>query len=62
VVGRVLEEVLLLNGPRGHVEQISAAGATEHAAVDLEGRVRRLPRERVEHLRGLAHRLPDPPV
>ena len=31
-----------------------ATGATEHAAVDLEGRVRRLPRERVERLRGLA--------
>jgi acyl-CoA thioester hydrolase len=31
-----------------------ATAATEHAAVDLEGRVRRLPRERVERLRGLA--------
>jgi len=31
-----------------------ATGATEHAAVDLSGRVRRLPRDRVEHLRGLA--------
>jgi len=37
-----------------------ATAATEHAAVDLEGRVRRLPRDRVEHLRGLAHRLPEP--
>jgi acyl-CoA thioester hydrolase len=31
-----------------------ASGATEHAAVDLEGRLRRLPRERVERLRKLA--------
>jgi acyl-CoA thioester hydrolase len=31
-----------------------ATGATEHAAVDLEGRLRRLPRERVERLRSLA--------
>jgi len=31
-----------------------ATGATEHAAVDLEGRVRRLPRERAARLRGLA--------
>ncbi len=30
-----------------------ATGATEHAAVDLEGRLRRLPRERVERLRTL---------
>ncbi|HEY8156291.1 MAG TPA: thioesterase family protein [Myxococcota bacterium] len=37
-----------------------ATGATEHAAVDLEGRVRRLPRERAERLRRLAQRLPDP--
>jgi acyl-CoA thioester hydrolase len=34
-------------------------GATEHAAVDLEGRIRRLPRERVEHLRSLAIRPPE---
>ena len=34
-----------------------ATGATEHAAVDLEGRVRRLPRERVERLRSLALRV-----
>ena len=32
-----------------------ATAATEHAAVDLTGRVRRLPRDRVERLRGLAH-------
>lgn len=31
-----------------------ATAATEHAAVDLTGRVRRLPRDRVERLRGLA--------
>jgi acyl-CoA thioester hydrolase len=31
-----------------------ATAATEHAAVDLSGRVRRLPRDRAEHLRGLA--------
>jgi len=31
-----------------------ATAATEHAAVDLSGRVRRLPRDRVERLRGLA--------
>ena len=31
-----------------------ATGATEHAAVDLSGRVRRLPRDRVERLRSLA--------
>jgi acyl-CoA thioester hydrolase len=31
-----------------------ATAATEHAAVDLAGRVRRLPRDRVERLRGLA--------
>ena len=35
-----------------------ATGATEHAAVDLEGRLRRLPRERVEHLRSLVTRQP----
>ena len=40
---------------------ILVTGASEHAAVDLEGRLRRLPRERVEHLRGLAKRLPEPP-
>ena len=32
---------------------IVATGATEHAAVDLEGRLRRLPRERVVRLRTL---------
>jgi acyl-CoA thioester hydrolase len=37
---------------------IVATGASEHAAVDLEGRIRRLPRERVEHLRSLALRPP----
>ena len=31
-----------------------AVGATEHAAVDLEGRVRRLPRARLENYRKLA--------
>lgn len=31
-----------------------ASAATEHAAVDVTGRVRRLPRDRVERLRGLA--------
>jgi acyl-CoA thioester hydrolase len=33
---------------------VIARGASEHASVDLEGRVRRLPRERAEHLRRLA--------
>jgi acyl-CoA thioester hydrolase len=32
---------------------VVVTGATEHAAVDLEGRLRRLPRERVERLRAL---------
>jgi len=32
---------------------VIVTGATEHAAVDLEGRLRRLPRERVERLRKL---------
>jgi hypothetical protein len=36
-----------------------ATGATEHAAVDLEGRVRRLPRERVLHLRKLSLAAPS---
>ena len=31
-----------------------ASGATEHAVVDLEGRVRRLPRERLTRIRPLA--------
>jgi len=35
-----------------------ATGVTEHAAVDLEGRLRRLPRERAEHLRSLMTRQP----
>ena len=35
---------------------VVATGATEHAAVDLEGRLRRLPRERVERLRALLAR------
>jgi acyl-CoA thioester hydrolase len=35
-------------------EEVVATGATEHAAVDLGGRLRRLPRERLEKLRTLA--------
>ncbi len=34
--------------------ELLVRGRTEHAAVDAEGRVRRLPRERREHLRTLA--------
>jgi len=35
---------------------VVVTGATEHAAVDLEGRLRRLPRERAERLRSLLAR------
>ena len=41
-------------------EATIVTGASEHAAVDLSGRVRRLPRERAAHLRRLAQRLVDP--
>jgi len=34
--------------------ELVATGATEHAAVDREGRVRRIPRERRESLRAAA--------
>jgi acyl-CoA thioester hydrolase len=34
-------------------DEVIATAATEHAAVDLQGRLRRLPRERVERLRSL---------
>jgi acyl-CoA thioester hydrolase len=35
-------------------EEVLARGATEHAVVDLEGRLRRIPRERRAELAGLA--------
>ena len=37
-----------------------ASGASEHASVDLEGRVRRLPRERLANYRKLALASPSP--
>ena len=33
-------------------EALIASGRTEHAAVDAEGKVRRIPRERLQNLRG----------